>query len=126
LDFSTFNRKFFWILKFHGQKKSGFPDAMTCVPENGLRRWCQSVAKLTTFFPTFAPTFFSFFNFRPENFLGFSNFEPKKFGRKNFRAKKNPAHKLSNQKFLSEKNFRPYERDVIGRIHFEWPAPPSS
>jgi len=68
LRFSTFAAKFFRQKKFRGQKKCGFPDAMASVPENGLRRWCQSVAKLTTFFPTFAPTFFYFFNFRPENF----------------------------------------------------------
>jgi len=97
LDFSTFNRKFFWILKFHGQKKSGFPDAMTCVPENGLRRWCQSVAKLTTFFPTFAPTFFSFFNFRPENFLDFSNFEPKKIRPTNFQSQNFCPEKISDR-----------------------------
>jgi len=38
LQFSTFAPKIFWQKEFRGQKKYGFPDAMACVPENGLRR----------------------------------------------------------------------------------------
>jgi len=111
----NFRTKFFRQKKFRGQKKYGFPDSMACIPENGLRRRVELVVEPTPLFPTFAPTFFSFFNFRPENFPVFQ-----------ISSRKNLARKLSNRKFLPRKNFRPYERDVIGRIHFEWPAPPSS
>jgi len=96
LQFPTFAAKFFRQKEFRGQKKCGFPDAMASVPENDLRRWCQSVAKLTAFLPTFAPDFFSFFNFRPENFPVFQissrkksgpqTFEPEIFGRKKFQT----------------------------------------
>jgi len=74
--------------KFHGQKKYGFPYSITCIPETDLRRWCQSVAKLTPFFPTFAPDFFSFFNFQPENFPVFQISNRIKSGAKTFAAKK--------------------------------------
>jgi len=68
LRFSTFNRKNFRFLKFHGQKKFGFFDPSTGSVSRDLRRGSESVAKLTPFFPTFKPDFFGFFNFQSKNF----------------------------------------------------------
>jgi hypothetical protein len=55
--------------------------------DSDLRRWRQSVVKLTTFFPTFAPTFFLFFNFQSKNFWDFQLSNRKKFAVPTFAAK---------------------------------------
>ena len=68
LRFSTFDRKIFRFLKFHGQKKYAVFDPMPLAMEYDLRRGSELVAELTTFFPTFAPDFFGFFNFQSKNF----------------------------------------------------------
>ena len=87
LRFSTFAAKFFRQKKFRGQKKYGFPDSMACIPENGLRRRVELVVEPTPLFPTFVPTFFSFFNFRPENFPVFQISSRKKSGSQTFNPK---------------------------------------
>jgi hypothetical protein len=96
LEFSTFNRKIFRFFKFRGQKKSGIYDTRFLATDSDLRLWLQSIAYLTTFFPTFAPTFFLFFNFQSKifydfqlstgKFSGFSNFAAKKISRKKFQT----------------------------------------
>jgi len=88
LRFPTFDRKFFWFLKFRGKKKYGISDPGAGTASQDLRRRSELVVQLTPFFPTFAPTFFGIFNFQPEFFWDFQISSRKKSGKKNFAAKK--------------------------------------
>jgi hypothetical protein len=107
LRFSTFDRKIFRFLKFHGQKKYGFSNSGVGSVSQDLRRRRELVAELTPFFPTFAPTFFRFFNFQSKNFWDFQlssrkilaekYFAAKKYGRTNFRTKNFWPEKISNR-----------------------------
>jgi len=78
LDFSDFNPKIFAIFNF---RSKNFPAKRISRPEKLRVSGCHGLSSgerfttekrvgcvTNTFFPTFAPTFFSFFNFRPENF----------------------------------------------------------
>jgi len=76
---------------------------MASVPEMDLRRGCQSVDKLTSFFPTFAPDFFTIFKFQPEFFLGFQILSRKKIGPKNFAAKKSGRINFQSKNFWPKK-----------------------
>jgi len=70
-DFQLSTGKFFWFLKFRGQKKFGFSDPNAGSVSQDLRRKRKLVTELTPFFPTFAPDFFGIFNFQPEFFSVF-------------------------------------------------------
>ncbi len=76
---------------------------MAQVIEWDLRRGSESVAELTPFFPTFAPTFFGFFNFRPENFWILEISNRKKSGPKNFAAKRSGCTNVHTKIFWPEK-----------------------
>jgi len=107
LRFSTFDRKIFRFLKFRGQKKYGFSDPGDGSVSQDLRRGSESVAELTPFFPTFAPTFFGFFKFQSKNFWDFQisgrkilagkTFAAKKSGRTNFQTKNFWPENISNR-----------------------------
>ena len=118
LRFSKFAPKIFRPGKFRGQKKFRFSDSMAYTLVEDLRRGSELVAELTPFFPTFAPTFFGFFNFRPEKFWILEISNQKKSGQKNFVAKKIRAYELSRQNFLAGKNFGPPGHNAIGRKNF--------
>jgi hypothetical protein len=82
-------------------------DSMPLAMEYDLRRGSELVTELTTFFPTFAPKIFGFFNFRPENFpvfkissrkiLAGKTFVAKKSGRTNFQAGNFWPENISNR-----------------------------
>jgi len=76
---------------------------MTCVPENNLRQGSKLVAKLTPFSPTFAPDFFTIFNFQPEFFLVFQISSRKILAKKNFAAKKSGRTNFQTKNFWPEK-----------------------
>jgi hypothetical protein len=95
---ANFRPEFFWHFQLSSWKK--FPE--TQIPKDpvaaGLRRGRELVTELTPLFPTFAPTFFLFFNFQPENFPVFQisnrnffrpgTFNPKKFGLPEFQRER--------------------------------------
>ncbi|MFA5236509.1 MAG: hypothetical protein WC362_01475 [Methanoregula sp.] len=59
-----------------------------------------------------------FFQLSTGKILDFKNFEPKKDRPENFRGKKIRPYRISNQKFLAGKMFKPYAWSVIARIFF--------
>ncbi|MGA9087335.1 MAG: hypothetical protein WB284_11565, partial [Methanoregula sp.] len=109
----NFNPKSFPSFNFRGKdfpareisrpKKDGFSDPMTQAMPRDLRRNSELVAELTPFFSTFAPDFFGFFNFQPENFLVFQISNRKKSGQKNFAAKTIRPYNFRAEHFWPEK-----------------------
>jgi hypothetical protein len=99
LRFSTFAPKIFRQKNFHGQKKYGFSDPGVGSVSQDLRRGIESVAELTPFFPTFAPTFFGFFNFQSKNFLDFQISSRKILAGKTFAAKKSGCTNFQTKNF---------------------------
>ena len=83
---SNFRAENFSAREISQPKKVRFFDPMTQAMPRDLRRGSELVAELTPFFQLFAPTFFGFFNFRPENFSVFQISSWKKSGQKNFAA----------------------------------------
>jgi hypothetical protein len=139
-----FRPELFWNFQISNQKKSGrktfAPKIFTISnfrPENfpvfqisrpkKVRvfpaRCRVSVARFTKVTPVNCLLDNLFSNFRANFFFFFSTFNPKNFTIFNVRAEKNPAHKLSNRKFLPGKNFRPCGQDTIGRKTVRSPHP---
>jgi len=66
--FFNFQPEIFLVFEISRQKKSGFSGPGAGSVSQGLRRRRESVAELTTFFPTFDRNFFGIFNFQSKNF----------------------------------------------------------
>ena len=103
LQILTFAPKIFRQKKFYCQKKSGFSHPGAGSLLHDLRRRSELVVELTPFFPTFAPTFFGFFNFQSKNFPAFQLSNRKKIGRKTFAVKKFSRTRFRTRNFWPEK-----------------------
>ena len=83
---ANFRPDFFWIFQLSNRKKVqkiSFPESIRIII---LQRWQIPIFKRGSFFPTFAPNFFGFFNFQSKNF---------------------PAFQLSSRKIFHPGTFRP-------------------